>query len=110
MDTIDYRKGNETKLIAWIDGIVKKIARRGSEVSENVLTKTRVLNVHRTESISNIRKLEGVPQDEWNALGKGVDNGSVDVRGKYVLKPRLSWTGIYGKEPWPRERKQWEKV
>lgn len=110
MDTIDYRKGKETKLIAWIDGIVKKIARRGSEASENVLTKTRVLNVHRTESTSNIRKLEGVPQDEWNALEKGVDNGSVDVRGKYVLKPRLSWTGLYGKEPWPRERKQWEKV
>ena len=110
MDTIDHRNGKETKLIAWIDGIVKKFARRGSEVSENILTKTRVLNVHRTESTSSIRKLEGVLQDERNAWGKGVDNGSVDVRGKYVLKPRLSWTGLYGKEPWPRERKQWEKV
>jgi hypothetical protein len=39
-----------------------------------------------------------------------IDNGSVDLRGKYVLRPRLSWTGLYGKEPWPRERKQWEKV
>jgi hypothetical protein len=41
---------------------------------------------------------------------KNIDNGLVDMRGKYVLRPRLSWTGLYGKEPWPRERKQWEKV
>ena len=110
MDTIDYGKGMETKFIAWIDGITKKITRRGSEESGNVLNKTRDLNVHRTESTYSIRKLEGVLQDEWNTREKGVDKGSVDVRGKYVLRPRLSWTGLYGKEPWPRERKQWEKV
>jgi hypothetical protein len=110
MDTIDHRKGKETKLMAWIDGIVKKIARRGYEESANVLTRTRDMNVHRTESKYRIRKLEGGLPDEWNALEKGIDNGSVDVRGKYVLRPRLSWTGLYGKEPWPRERKQWEKV
>src|SRR5512141_2979261 len=93
MDAIDYRKGMETKLLAWIDGIIKKIARPGSEVSENDLTKTRELNMHRTESTYSIRKMEDVPQDEWNAWENSVDNGSVDVRGKYVLKPRLSWTG-----------------
>jgi hypothetical protein len=110
MDTLDYGKTMEAKLIAWIDGITKKIARRGSEERANVLPKTRDMNVHRTESTYRIRKLEGGLQDEWNAWEKGIDNGSVDVRGKYVLRPRLSWTGLYGKEPWPRERKQWEKV
>jgi hypothetical protein len=34
----------------------------------------------------------------------------VPMRGNYVLRPRLSWTGLYGKEPWPKERKQWEKI
>ena len=38
------------------------------------------------------------------------DNDFVDMRAKYVLRPRLSWTGLYGKAPWPREQKQWEKV
>lgn len=42
--------------------------------------------------------------------GKKRDNDFVDMRAKYVLRPRLSWTGLYGKAPWPRERKQWEKV
>jgi hypothetical protein len=47
--------------------------------------------------------------NEWASL-KTIDNPPVDMRGTYVLRPRLSWTGLYGKEPWPRERKQWEKV
>jgi hypothetical protein len=47
--------------------------------------------------------------NEWASL-KTIDNSSVDIRGNYVLRPRLSWTGLYGKAPWPRERKQWEKV
>ena len=34
---------------------------------------------------------------------KNIDNGSVDMRGKYGLRTRPSWTGVYGKEPWPRE-------
>lgn len=42
--------------------------------------------------------------------GKKRDNDFVDMRARYVLRPRLSWTGLYGKAPWPRERKQWEKV
>jgi hypothetical protein len=42
--------------------------------------------------------------------GKKRDNDFKDMRAQYVLRPRLSWTGLYGKAPWPRERKQWEKV
>jgi hypothetical protein len=41
---------------------------------------------------------------------KSIDRGFTNRRGRYVLRPRLSWTGLYGKAPWPRERKQWEKV
>jgi len=37
-------------------------------------------------------------------------NGFVAMRGKYVLRPRLSWTGLYGKEPWPRERKLRKRI
>ena len=110
MDPLDYGKGMETKLIAWIDGITKKLARRRSEESVNVFPKSIDMNVHRTERTDRIRKQEGGLQDEWNAWEKSIDNGPIDVRGKYVLRPQLSWTGLYGKEPWPRERKQWEKV
>jgi hypothetical protein len=42
--------------------------------------------------------------------GRKRDNDFVDMRAKYVLRTRISWTGLYGKAPWPRERKQWEKI
>ncbi len=42
--------------------------------------------------------------------GKKRDNDLVDMRAKYVLRPRLSWAGLYGKAPWPRVQKQWEKI
>jgi hypothetical protein len=46
----------------------------------------------------------------WTPQRKNIDNGSVDLCGKYVLRLRLFWTALYGKEPWPRERKLWERV
>lgn len=110
MDTKNHGNRMETRLIAWIDDIRKIISRRGPGDSGNILAKAQDLDVHRTERTYPIGKLGGVLQEELNAREKGVDKGYVDVRGKYVLRPRLSWTGLYGKEPWPRERKQWEKV
>ena len=51
------------------------------------------------------------PDKATNAVLKELlEEVVVEMRGKYVLRPRLSWTGLYGKEPWPRERKLWEKV
>jgi hypothetical protein len=110
MDTKNQGKRMETKLIAWIDDIRKIISRRVPGDGGNIVTKDRGLNVHRTERTYSIGKLDCVLQEESNAREEGVDKSGVDARGKYVLRPRLSWTGLYGKEPWPRERKQWEKV
>ena len=39
MDTVDYGKGMETKFIAWIDSITKKITRRGGLKKVNILTR-----------------------------------------------------------------------
>jgi hypothetical protein len=63
-----------------------------------------------TEMSSRIEQLKNECRTEWNPQGKNIDNGLVDNRGKYELRPRLSWTGLCGKEPWPRERKLWERI
>jgi hypothetical protein len=47
---------------------------------------------------------------ERTAQGEKRDNDFVDIPAKYVLRLRLSWTGLYGKAPWPRVRRQWEKI
>lgn len=114
MNTFDYGKSMETKLIAWkakISDLTQKITNRGSKERENFLRNTQDLNISSTEMSSRVEQLKkNVLSTEWNPQKKGIDNGFVDMRGKYVLRPRLSWTGLYGKEPWPRERKLWERI
>ena len=113
MNTINYGKGMATTFIAWKDKIydlTRKAARFGTKEEEKVLRNIQGLNIPTTEMSSRIEQLKNVFPTEWTPQRKNIDNGLVDMRGKYVLRPRLSWTGLYGKEPWPRERKQWEKV
>jgi hypothetical protein len=113
MNPIDPGEGMKTKLIAWkakMDALMQKVAIRGSKESEKALRKNQELKMPISEMSSRIEQFNSERPTEWASQMKNIDNGSVNLRGKYVLRPRLSWTGLYGKEPWPRERKQWEKV
>ena len=62
-----------------------------------------------TEMSSRIEQLKNDRPNELTSQRKNIDNGLVDMHGKYVLRTRLSYTGLYGKESWPMERKVWEK-
>jgi hypothetical protein len=113
MNTIDYGKSMETKLIGWkakIYGLTRKVAIRGFKERENVLRSNQDVNRPSTEMSSRIGQLKNVRPIERTPQRKNIDNGFVAMCGKYVLRLRLSWTGLYGKEPWPRERKLWEKI
>ena len=92
-----------------MDDLIQKVAIRGSKESEKVLRKNQDLKMPNSEMSSRTEQLKNDRPNEWASL-KTNDNPSVDIRGNYVLRPRLSWIGLYGKAPWPRERKQWEKV
>jgi len=113
MNSIDHGNGMKKKLIAWkakINDVTRKVARRGSKERVKVLCYNPELNMPISEMSSRIEQFNNERPAEWAAQMKNIDNGLVDMRGKYVLRTRPSWTGLYGKEPWPRERKQWEKV
>ena len=113
MNTIDHGEGLKTKLIAWkskMDDLIEKVAIRGSKESEKALRKNQNLEMPNSEMSSRIEQFNNEPPTEWVSQMKNIDKGLVDLRGKYVLRPRISWTRLYGKEPWPRERKQWEKI
>jgi len=110
MNTIDYGEGLKTKLIAWkakMDDLIQKV---GSKESEKTWRKKQDLKMPNSEMSSRIEQFNNERPNEWASQMKNIDNGFVELREKYVLRPRLSWTGLYGKEPWPRERKVWEKV
>ena len=113
MNTLDHGEGMKTKLIAWktkMEDLIQKVAIRGLKESEKVLRKNQDLEMPNSEMSSRIEQFNNERPTEWASQMKNIDNGFVELREKYVLRPRLSWTGLYGKEPWPRERKQWEKV
>ena len=113
MNTIDYGEGLKTKLIAWkakMDDFIQKVAIREPKESGKVLRKNQDLKMPISEMSSRIEQFNNERPTEWASQMKNIDNGLVDMRGKYVLRNRPSWTGLYGKEPWPRERKVWEKV
>jgi hypothetical protein len=113
MGSIEYGRGMKTKLFAWkakMDDLIQKVAIRGSKESEKALRKNQDLEMLISEMSSRIEQLNSERPTEWASQTKNIGNGLVNMRGKYVLRTRPSWTGLYGKEPWPRERKQWEKI
>jgi hypothetical protein len=112
MNSSDYGRGMVTKLTTWkskIYDLIGKIAWRGSKEREKVLSDNQDLNMSISEGLL-VSYTSITSPNEWASQMKNIDNGFVDMRGKYVLLTRASWTGLYGKEPWPRERKVWEKV
>ena len=112
MNSNGYGRGMETKLTTWkskMYGLIRKIAWRGSKERERALRNNQGLNMSISEMASRIEHFNSERPTEWASQMKNIDNGFVGMRGKYVLRTRPSWTGVYGKEPWPRERKIWEK-
>jgi hypothetical protein len=113
MDSIEYGRGMKTKWIAWkakINDLTRKVAGGESKEKEKALRNNQELNMPITEMPSRIARLKNECLTEWTPQGKIINNGFVANPGKYVLRPRISWTGLYGKEPWPRERKRWERI
>jgi hypothetical protein len=106
MNPID--KDNQAKWVglkAGISELRRKLANPGFQKRGEVFSNTQDLKMPMIEMSSGSE----YPTDR-TPRGKRRDNDFLDTRAKYVLRPRLSWTGLYGKAPWPRERKQWEKI
>jgi hypothetical protein len=98
----------EMKLIAWkakMQDLTRKVANRGSKKREKVLHNFQDLSMPITEMSSRIEQLKNDRPNELTPQRKNTDNGLVDMHGIYVLRTRLSYTGLYGKESWPMERK-----
>jgi hypothetical protein len=113
MNSVDDRKGMATKLTTWkskMYDFTRKIAGQGFKEREKVFRNNQDLSMPVTEMSSRIEHFNNERRIEDASQMKNIDNGFVDVSGKYVLRTRPSWTGHYGKEPWPRERKIWERV
>ena len=113
MNTIDYGNILKTKWNVWkvkMYDLTRKGASGELKEREKVLRNIQDLKMPIIEKSSRIEQMKNERRTEFTPQGENIDNGFVDMRGKYVQRTQLSWTGLYGKQPWPRERKVWEKV
>jgi hypothetical protein len=113
MNTIDSGNILKTKWNLWktkMYDLTRKGAIRELKARKKVLRNIQGLNMPIIEKSPRIEQMKKERRTEWTPQAENIDNGFVDMRGKYVQRTQLFWTGVYGKEPWPRERKVWEKV
>ena len=113
MHTIDSGNIMISKWNLWktkMYDLIRKGTIREFKEMENVLGNIQGLNMPIIEKSSCIEQMKKERLTEWTPQAENIENGFVDMRGKYVQRTQLSWTGVYGKEPWPRERKVWKKV
>ena len=107
------KKGMGMEIIAWkakMFDLPRKVEGLGFNEREKALRNTQGRNICITEMSSGIEQLKIECPTESTPQKKDIDNGSVDMRGKYVRRSRFFSTGVYGKEPWPRRTTVWEKV
>jgi hypothetical protein len=69
----------------------------GYKKEEKVLPNNQGLNMPIRNMSSRIEQLKNDRPTELTPLRKNINNGTTDMRGKYMLRSRLSWTGLYGK-------------
>jgi len=104
-------KSIKMEIIAWkakMFDLNRKVECLGHK--EKALRNIQARNIRITEMSPRIEPLKNECPAEWSPQKMDIDNGSVDMRGKYVRRSRFSSTGVCGKEPWPRRTTVWEKV
>jgi hypothetical protein len=113
MNPIGYGNILKTKWNIWktkMYALARKGAGLGLKEREKVLRNLQDLNMPNIEKPFRIEQVKNERRTEWTLQEENIDNGYVDMGGKYVQRTQLSWTGLYGKAPWPKERKLWEKI
>lgn len=86
MNVVDYCKGMEMELIAWkakMYDLTRKVERLGSKEREKVLPNVQDLNLLLADMSDRIEQLKNECPTEWTPQKKSIDQGSVDMRGKY---------------------------
>ena len=98
MNHIDYGKAMEKKLIAWkskVHDLTRKVANQWSKNREKTVHDFQDLGMPNIEMSSRIERLKNDRPTELTPQRKNINNGFVDMHGKYVLRPRLSYKGLY---------------
>jgi hypothetical protein len=86
MDVQDYCKSMETELTAWkakLYDVMRKVDKLGSAEKEKVLPNVEDLHILLEELSDRVVKLKTECPSDWSPIKTEIDEGSIDMRGKY---------------------------
>jgi hypothetical protein len=86
MNVVDYCKGMEMELTAWkakVYDLTRKVEKLGSKEREKILPNVQDLHMFIADMTSRIEQLKNECPTEWSPQKKDIDQGSIDMRGKY---------------------------
>jgi hypothetical protein len=86
MDVKDYCKSMETEMTAWkakLYDVMRKVDKLGTAEREKVLPNIEDLHMLLEEMEDRVSKLKTECPAEWSPVKTEIDEGSIDMRGKY---------------------------
>ena len=86
MDVVDYCKGIETEMIAWkakLYDVMRKFDKLGTAEKGKVLPNVEDLHMLLEEMADRVEKLKTECPSDWSPDKKEIEDGSVNMRGKY---------------------------
>jgi hypothetical protein len=86
MDVKDYCNSMETELTAWkakLYDVMRKVDKLGTAEKEKVLPNIEDLHILLEEMSDRVVKLKTECPSDWSPVKAEIDEGSIDMRGKY---------------------------
>ena len=86
MDVIDFCKSMETEMTAWkakLYDVMRKVDNLGTAEKEKVLPNIEDLHMFLEEMSDRVEKLKTECPSDWSPMKKDIEEGSIDMRGKY---------------------------
>ena len=86
MDVVDYCKGMEMEMTTWkakLYDVTRKVDKLGSAEKEKILANVEDLHMLLEEMSDRVEKLRTECPSDWSPVKNEIDEGSIDMRGKY---------------------------
>ncbi len=86
MDVKDFCKSMETEMTAWkakLYDVMRKVDNLGTAEREKVLPNIEDLHMFLEEMSDRVEKLKTECPSDWSPMKKDIEEGSIDMRGKY---------------------------
>jgi predicted nuclease with TOPRIM domain len=86
MDVTDYCKNMEIEMTTWkakLYDVTRKVDELGSAEKEKILANVEDLHMLLEEMSDRVEKLRTECPSDWSPMKKEIDEGSINMRGKY---------------------------